>query len=126
MINRITNEGQTESQHPSARLIQEYLNSLNNSFNTFDTLESTLFILGPELLYRLFHKKGLNRNAFGLLGEGILLVEEECIICCELIEDSATRLPCNHFFHRLCIETWFEKNSTCPLCRLDLNRMIVY
>ena len=32
-------------------------------------------------------------------------------------------LPCSHFFHKSCIFKWFEKNSTCPICYLDLNHL---
>ncbi len=27
---------------------------------------------------------------------------------------------CNHRFHRSCIDTWFERNAHCPVCRHDI------
>lgn len=30
---------------------------------------------------------------------------------------------CGHFFHQACIDRWFEENSTCPICRANLNRV---
>lgn len=30
-------------------------------------------------------------------------------------------LPCGHEFHSACIDPWFQKNSTCPICRRDLS-----
>jgi hypothetical protein len=27
---------------------------------------------------------------------------------------------CNHEFHRGCIETWFQSNAHCPICRWDI------
>ncbi|OEL28507.1 hypothetical protein BAE44_0010471 [Dichanthelium oligosanthes] len=45
-----------------------------------------------------------------------------CSICFEEMAPDAeeTRLPgCAHGFHRTCIGKWFEKASTCPMCRRD-------
>ena len=42
-------------------------------------------------------------------------------IHCDIGEKVKT-LPCDHDFHDGCILPWFETNSTCPLCRLDLMR----
>ncbi|XP_031740449.1 RING-H2 finger protein ATL39-like [Cucumis sativus] len=46
--------------------------------------------------------------------------EEECAICLEefLIGENCQALPeCNHFFHSECIDVWFSKKFTCPICR---------
>ncbi|GLU03148.1 hypothetical protein SLE2022_203650 [Rubroshorea leprosula] len=33
-------------------------------------------------------------------------------------EEEVSELSCKHFFHKWCLEKWFNnKNSTCPLCR---------
>jgi hypothetical protein len=29
---------------------------------------------------------------------------------------------CNHQFHRLCIDTWFQRNAHCPVCRHDIRQ----
>ena len=45
-----------------------------------------------------------------------------CPICKE--EHNVMRQTiCNHLFCQECIETWFEKNSKCPLCLKDLNEI---
>ena len=50
-----------------------------------------------------------------------------CIICRE--EMSATagsgsckKLPCNHIFHASCLRSWFQRQQTCPTCRMDVLR----
>ena len=54
----------------------------------------------------------------------------ECSICLGSLDQSAgfeglpldaseatTSLECSHVFHRACLELWFERQRTCPLCR---------
>ncbi len=42
--------------------------------------------------------------------------DKSCTICFELIEEKQF-LPCTHFFHPKCIETWLNYSNNCPLCR---------
>ena len=28
-------------------------------------------------------------------------------------------LYCSHRYHEACIDTWLDKNSTCPVCKTD-------
>lgn len=42
-----------------------------------------------------------------------------CVICLEPFEDGdiMRRLPCNHEYHRDCVDVWLTKKcSSCPLC----------
>lgn len=47
-----------------------------------------------------------------------------CSVC--LIDfpvgDAVVETPCFHLFHWDCIEPWFKKTNTCPLCRMCLKR----
>lgn len=45
-----------------------------------------------------------------------------CSICLENIKKckSAHFLPCCHYFHKECVETWLENNVTCPECRIPI------
>jgi len=43
---------------------------------------------------------------------------KECSICYEKLYTLDTKkTDCNHTFHKTCIDTWCERDNTCPLCR---------
>ena len=48
---------------------------------------------------------------------------QECSICADNImiqdirNDNIKKTPCNHIFHKKCINLWLNKQKTCPLCR---------
>jgi hypothetical protein len=46
------------------------------------------------------------------------LINYECIICLNQFEkgQSLTLLKCGHIYHKSCLELWFNKKRTCPLC----------
>ena len=48
--------------------------------------------------------------------------DKECSICLEEFkkDEEVIKIECQHYFHRTCIEDWFNINITCPLCRLCL------
>ena len=46
-----------------------------------------------------------------------------CSICLDNFNDKnemARRLPCGHFFHKSCIDRWYETKRKCPMCRHDI------
>lgn len=55
-----------------------------------------------------------------------------CIICREemhvqpdSVADSGLtlkRLPCSHIFHINCLRSWFQRQQSCPTCRMDIIR----
>lgn len=49
----------------------------------------------------------------------ILLI---CMIFREEMNNNAKKLPCNHIFHTACLRSWFQRQQTCPTCRLDILR----
>ncbi|KAF3322748.1 RING-H2 finger protein ATL3F [Carex littledalei] len=54
--------------------------------------------------------------------------KEECAVCItEFVNGQIGRvLPvCGHKFHIECLDTWFQKHSTCPICRTDVQEKIV-
>ncbi|XP_046793608.1 E3 ubiquitin-protein ligase synoviolin isoform X2 [Gallus gallus] len=64
--------------------------------------------------------------------EELQSTDNVCIICREEMVTGAKRLPCNHIFHtRLpcvcppppsCLRSWFQRQQTCPTCRMDVLR----
>lgn len=49
---------------------------------------------------------------------GVAMVE--CCVCLCRFEanQEVSELPCKHYFHRGCLDKWFDnKHITCPLCR---------
>ncbi|CAG5125682.1 unnamed protein product, partial [Candidula unifasciata] len=46
-----------------------------------------------------------------------------CIICREEMTTGCKRLPCNHIFHTSCLRSWFQRQQSCPTCRLEVLRM---
>merc|ERR1719399_2636077 len=51
--------------------------------------------------------------------------EAECCLCMEGYrdEDMVRVLPCDHYFHKECIDKWFDSTQfqtrSCPLCKRD-------
>ena len=53
----------------------------------------------------------------------ITLGQNDCSICQDIInEGDEVRLlnHCLHTFHRNCIDTWYQRNVRCPICRHDI------
>jgi hypothetical protein len=42
---------------------------------------------------------------------------DPCSICFEELDDSSATLNCSHIFHKKCVERWFLRAATCPMCR---------
>ncbi|KAJ0405550.1 hypothetical protein P43SY_009599 [Pythium insidiosum] len=53
--------------------------------------------------------------------------EDVCPICLvEFEEDEDVRnLPCKHLFHVACIDEWLGRNTTCPMCKNNLDLEVV-
>ena len=49
----------------------------------------------------------------------------ECVVClseCKPEEIVKKLPPCGHWFHPDCIDKWLATHSTCPVCRLDIQK----
>ena len=52
--------------------------------------------------------------------------EDNCAICQDEIigEQQLRRLThCSHYFHKVCIDSWFLQNVRCPTCRHDIRNI---
>lgn len=51
---------------------------------------------------------------------------ESCSICLGEYNNNEVikKLPCDHSFHRKCIESWTNTHDTCPLCRRSVRRIV--
>jgi hypothetical protein len=47
----------------------------------------------------------------------------QCRICQEPFANGGglSQMPCSHIYHTNCIESWLEKNRTCPICRAEMH-----
>ena len=36
--------------------------------------------------------------------------------------NNSKKLPCGHIFHTSCLRSWFQRQQTCPTCRLNILR----
>lgn len=55
--------------------------------------------------------------------EDLQATDNVCIICREEMVTGAKKLPCNHIFHTSCLRSWFQRQQTCPTCRMDVLRV---
>ena len=46
------------------------------------------------------------------------LIGYECLICLEEFNQGQqiVMIKCDHIYHKTCIDKWFLKKKTCPLC----------
>ena len=57
-------------------------------------------------------------NKYHNIVESQELDDHECSICLDVVKDKIITLnKCKHNYHQTCIQSWFEKSNTCPLCR---------
>ncbi|XP_013400615.1 E3 ubiquitin-protein ligase synoviolin A [Lingula anatina] len=95
-----------------------------------------LFAIRPMYLTIRAFKKALNdvimsrraiRNMNTLYPdateEDIQSGDNVCIICREEMAVNCKKLPCNHIFHTSCLRSWFQRQQTCPTCRMDVLRL---
>ncbi|KAF1950242.1 hypothetical protein CC80DRAFT_369854, partial [Byssothecium circinans] len=47
---------------------------------------------------------------------------DTCVICLSTITDRAITAPCNHYtFDFICLVSWLQQRSTCPLCKAQIS-----
>ena len=108
---------------------REYIRNLySNLFNNPDMVEVTLFDNGRRVVNNMedvqIHPslRTLRESSSIHLYKDLDTNQETCSICRENFQDLSVvrKLRCNHIFHMDCVDSWFETNIRCPLCRIDL------
>jgi|GEM_PF-2251608 len=49
-----------------------------------------------------------------------LFGEDQCAICLDTFQETVGKVSfgkCNHLFHEVCLQEWFERSGSCPMCR---------
>lgn len=106
--------------------------SSSSHYNSNRFQESTRTRSLQRQLQHLFHlhDSGLDQAFINTLPvfnyQDLLGLKEpfDCAVClCEFSEQDKLRLVpiCSHAFHMNCLDTWLLSNSTCPLCRANIN-----
>uniref|UniRef100_A0A914HNH7 RING-type domain-containing protein n=1 Tax=Globodera rostochiensis TaxID=31243 RepID=A0A914HNH7_GLORO len=81
-------------------------------YNTFTKLILSF------LLFQLFLTDAVIFKCFSRVKEN-----PNCAICQDEIEHNRDALkipPCNHKYHKECINTWLKQKNTCPYCRATI------
>lgn len=57
-----------------------------------------------------------------VLTMSISSVKIDCSICLDTMPANTeqTVTPCNHTFHKVCLEKWLKRGDDCPICNRDL------
>jgi len=84
------------------------------------SIRDSIYVSDPKDKDKLEEIPEFNINSTTELSK---LKAKNCTICLEdfKIKDKLIYLPCFHLFHKDCIVNWVKSNSTCPLCKLDIN-----
>uniref|UniRef100_A0A915EUL9 E3 ubiquitin-protein ligase hrd-1 n=1 Tax=Ditylenchus dipsaci TaxID=166011 RepID=A0A915EUL9_9BILA len=98
--------------------------------HTFPLFAIRPFYLSIRSLQKAVNDVILSRRAINAMNNLFPLATQQeltdgdatCIICREemTVESGAKKLPCNHIFHPNCLRSWFQRQQTCPTCRLDV------
>jgi len=94
----------------TASLLSPYNFWVNALFDT-DLSDSEDIMLNHKIVRRL---KDVDRAAPRKESSS-----EVCCVCMETMSNNVRRTTCGHEFCSVCIETWFDQNTTCPICKHD-------
>jgi len=107
--------GVTESQlsrFPLHTITFTELNNMNYDTNNNDSNNTTV--------RRTSSRNNINNVADNNINNSD---KRNCSICLAPYDvgDSIRTIPCLHYFHQDCIDTWLKSNSACPICKYSCN-----
>lgn len=119
----------------------DYHNKDYNIYNTSDTTESnTVNIIFLSMIsicffctYKNYIHNYLKQSCIKIFKKfnpkkfkETIYTNTETELCCSIClenfkyKDKVSVLPCNHIYHRSCISLWYNKDNSCPLCRINI------
>lgn len=112
-----------------ASLIPQQIPSTRSPTNSD---EDTSALLENDVLNETGPRNRKEKRSRNGDGNGITTVHEEeeerptidCVICHNPIEimnkEEYMIAPCDHIFHKSCLEQWMDVKMECPICRTNL------
>ena len=104
-----------ENSDAAARLAEA--RSLQETLRRGDGMSQQQISYGMDAPFRWPPPKHLESGA----GSGTTAPEvcTSCMVCLCDFEDGeeCRRLPCNHTFHKSCVEEWLSRSPVCPICK---------
>ncbi len=58
--------------------------------------------------------------------QGFSEEDDACVICLEKVSERAVAAPCEHPFDFLCLVSWLQQRSTCPLCKYHFSNVLLH
>ncbi|XP_043569314.1 uncharacterized protein si:ch211-59o9.10 isoform X1 [Chiloscyllium plagiosum] len=100
-----------------------YLDESINDGNDYEELLAYEERQGSAVAQKKLSNAEINCLPVNLFDPSNAAEKTQCHIC---FNDYAPReelriLPCLHDYHRRCIDRWLKRNSSCPICRVDVN-----
>ena len=97
---------------------QNYIDEADTANSRLDVHNNTPNVDFPIILKKPLEKKWIKSIDVLKMGKS----SKPCPICIKQFNmgEVVNVLPCKHLFHKACLDPWWEKQYTCPLCRLDI------
>ena len=86
---------------------------------TFSKCGKSMYKECGQPLYRWYTRKRIETLNDSLISTSSAI----CSICLDDYSDpeiKLNKLPCNHVFHKDCVQEWLKDNDTCPDCRTEI------
>jgi hypothetical protein len=86
-----------------------------------DELRGKVEKLAEDFFYKLYNLNGGNNQINASFFVNIIPWRDECRICFDQVEKPVKiNCPCNNvYYHKNCLQKWFRKKKTCPMCRKE-------
>ncbi|EDV22604.1 uncharacterized protein TRIADDRAFT_59008 [Trichoplax adhaerens] len=94
----------------------------NKALNTMKVYKYESALLVKSSLHSLQTLIRSDNSDYSHTTTRVAVDEPTCPICLEtfLSGEDIRITPCQHEFHKKCVDLWFEENYTCPLCKSNI------